>query len=114
MKTSALVVLGFATLLALPTHADVFSSQSFDGGTTTLEALPGVNLDAVPGMNGGGRNCSEEMVPAFSGNISAETKATTCRFGNFSVTTTGSQAPRNHLDLTYGGNPPPWLQGWRP
>lgn len=113
MKTTALAVLA-CTMLALPAHADVFSSQSFDGGTQTLDALPGVNLDVVPGMNGG-RNCAEETVPAYSsGSIFGETKATTCRYGNFSITTTGGSGARNHLDLTYGGNPPPWEQGWRP
>jgi hypothetical protein len=114
MKTKALVLFSFATLLAMPVQAEVFSSQTFDGSEATLNALPGVNLDAVPGMNGLGGNCSEDTVPAFSGGLTGDAKATTCKYGNFSITTTGSQGPRNHLDTTYGGNPPPWQQGWRP
>lgn len=114
MKTTPFFVLA-ALLVATPSGADVFSSQSFSGGTTTLDQLPGVNLDVVPGMNGGAGDCTEEILPAYTtqGTL-GETRGTTCRFGNFSITTTGSPGARNHLDTTYGGNPPPWLQGWRP
>lgn len=114
MKTSLLIAFGLVVMTTASGHADVFSSQTFDGGSATLDALPGVNLDIVPGMNGSSGNCSETMVPSYSGSFSGETRATTCRYGNFSVTTSGTNPARNHLDLTYGGNPPPWEQGWRP
>jgi len=115
MKTTALLVLGSAMFMAVPAHADVFSSQGFSGETTTLDSLPGVNLDAVPGFGSGTENCVETASPAFSRrNGLAEGRATTCRFGNFSITTTGSDRPSALYDTTYGGNPPPWQQGWRP
>lgn len=113
MKTSLLFALGLAVAAVVPAQADVFSSQSFDGSPSTSNALPGVNLDVVPGVTSGS-NCKEEMVPSYSGNLAGETKATTCQFGNFSITTTGQSQARKYLDLTYGGNPPPWEQGWRP
>ena len=116
MKTTALLVLGCAMLAALPARADVFSSQGFSGETTTLENLPGVNLDAVPGIVTGTGNCTETEMPAFGHrDMMGTTRGTTCRLGNFSITTTGNgQAQRPRHDLTYGGNPPPWMQGWRP
>ncbi len=116
MKTSALVVLGLTMLAASSAQADVFSSQSFDGGTTTLDNLPGVNLDAAPGFVTGAGNCTEGEVPAFAmGNGAMPTRGTTCNYGNFSITTTGSTSSLmpGH-DLTYGGNPPPWVPNWRP
>ena len=116
MKTTALIVIGCAMLALSPAHADVFSSQSFDGGTTTLDNLPGVNLDAVPGFVTGTSNCTEADVPSFSmGNGAMTTRGTTCRYGNFSITTSGSSQPaRPYQDLVRGGNPAPWDQGWRP
>ena len=97
-----------------PALADVFSSQGFTGDTTTIEQLPGVNLDVVPGFSNGTSNCVEENTMAFSGGSNMPQKATTCRMGNFSITTTGSGAPTSGYDTTYGGNPPPWVPRWRP
>lgn len=99
---------------ATPALADVFSSQSFSGETATLEQLPGVNLDVVPGYSNGTSNCVEENTMAYSGGANLPQKATTCRMGNFSITTTGSGAPSAFYDNTYGGNPPPWVPRWRP
>lgn len=103
-----------ALFAASSAHADVFSSQDFSGDTATANNLPGVNLDAAPGFGVNGGNCEEVEVPAYSPRDTfASRKGTTCKFGNFSLTTTGSSA--NHLyDTTYGGNPPPWAEGWRP
>lgn len=116
MKTTAIAFIGCAVLALAPARADVFSSQSFDGGTMTLDNLPGVNLDNVPGFVTGTGNCAEADVPAFSmGNGAMATRGTTCRYGNFSITTTGdSNALMPRQTLTYGDNPPPWAQGWRP
>lgn len=121
MKTTALLVLGCATLAVLPlavqpARADVFSSQGFSGGTTTLDNLPGVNLDAVPGYVTGKSNCAETELPSFGARspMGGE-RGTTCRFGNFSITTTGSgPTARPRHDLIYGGNPPPWVPNWQP
>jgi len=113
MPTTALA-LGAALAAAMPASADVFSSQGFSGETTTLNALPGVNLDAVPGFSGSSGNCVESEVQAFKGGATGSQKATTCQFGRFSVTTTGGASPAPRNDLIYGGNPPPWQQGWRP
>lgn len=100
---------------ATPALADVFSSQGFSGETTTLEKLPGVNLDVVPGYGNGASNCSEEDTMSFAtrGGLMPQ-KATTCRFGNFSITSSGSTSPSALYDTTYGGNPPPWVPNWRP
>lgn len=103
-----------ALLAASSAHADVFSSQSFTGDAMVLNNLPGVNLDVAPGFEGGAGNCEEADVSSFSTRDAyGGRKGTTCKFGNFSITTTGSTAG-NHYDTTYGGNPPPWMQGWRP
>lgn len=101
---------------ATPALADVFSSQGFSGETTTLDQLPGVNLDVVPGYSNGTSNCTEGNTMAFSGGggTNLPQTATTCRMGNFSITTTGSGAPSAIYDTTYGGNPPPWVPRWRP
>ena len=116
MKTTALLVLGCAMLAALPARADVFSSQGFTGETTTLNNLPGVNLDATPGFGGGAGNCTETEMPSYASRdrYGNTVRGTTCRLGNFSITTMGGGSGRTSLDTTYGGNPPPWQQGWRP
>ena len=105
------------TLAAAPAFADVFSSQDFSGGTATLDQLPGVNLDAVPGYGNGLTNCVEnDMDTSFSTRSLAPQRTTTCRFGNFSITS-GAGNPdgaRHRYDMTYGGNPPPWAPTWRP
>lgn len=97
-----------------PAFADVFSSQGFSGETTTLEKLPGVNLDVVPGYGNGTGNCSEEEMTAFTAGRSVPQRATTCRFGNFAITSTAPASPSALYDTTYGGNPPPWVPNWRP
>lgn len=109
-------VIGFTlaatALCAGPALADVFSSQDFSGGTATIEQLPGVNLDVVPGNSASG-NCVEEQTMAFStraGNLPQ--RATTCRFGNFSITSSSTNGSALY-DTTYGGNPPPWVPRWR-
>lgn len=104
-----------AALAATPALADVFSSQDFSGQTTTLEKLPGVNLDVVPGYGNGAGNCAQEDTTAFaSGGGMMPQTATTCRFGNFSITSTGSGSSSALYDNTYGGNPPPWVPRWKP
>ena len=120
MKTISLsllaggLVAGMA-LAALPARADVFSSQGFSGEDTTLNALPGVNLDVTPGGMAAG-NCAEVDMPSFSarGGRLQGGKATECRFGNFSITTTQSQGTRSFYSNVYGDNPPPWAERWRP
>lgn len=115
MKPSSALLLVLAGLFAAaPASADVFSSQGFSGEETTLNNLPGVNLDAVPGYGGSTSNCKETDVTAFGPGGSHTSKGTTCSFGNFSITTSSGRGPRSSPDLTYGGNPPPWMQGWRP
>lgn len=100
--------------LAAPAHADVFSSQSFTGETTTLNNLPGVNLDATPGFGGGG-NCVDSQVTSFSPRDGHQSGTKTeCRVGSFTFSTVRSGSQQRALDTTYGGNPPPWQQGWRP
>lgn len=108
------VFLTAAILGISPALADVFSSQGFSGDTTTLNQLPGVNLDVVPGFSNGTSNCVEENTMAFSGGSNMPQRSTTCRMGNFSITTTGSDASTSGYDTTYGGNPPPWVPRWRP
>lgn len=97
-----------------PAFADAFSSQSFSGGTTTLEQLPGVNLDVAPGYGNGLGNCAEDDMPSFSGRSLTPQKTTTCRFGNFSITSGNSKSQSQLYDTTYGGNPPPWVPNWKP
>lgn len=99
---------------ATPALADVFSSQGFSGETATLEQLPGVNLDVAPGYGNSAGNCVEETTMGFSrSNGGLPQKATTCRYGNFSITSTGSGGSSTFYDTTYGGNPPPWVPRWR-
>jgi len=107
-----LTVAAFGTT---PTLADVFSSQDFSGETTTLDKLPGVNLDIVPGYGNGFSNCVQEDGMTFTPRGGPlPQSATTCRFGNFSITSTSPTAPSALYDTTYGGNPPPWVPRWRP
>lgn len=103
------------SLGASPVFADVFSSQGFTGETTTLNALPGVNLDVAPGSPIGG-NCNEVQVPAYSfGDRSGfATKRTECKVGNFTFSTSGSNSAIMGRDSTYNYQPPPWAEGWRP
>lgn len=114
MRTIILQLFAAGALVAASSaHADVFSSQNFSGETATANDLPGVNLDAAPGF-GGANNCEEVEVPSYSPRDTFTShRGTTCKFGNFSLTTTGSGSNHNY-DMTYGGNPPPWMQGWRP
>ena len=111
-STFAFALVGASLLAVAPASADVFSSQGFSGEETTLNNLPGVNLDTVPGFGGSSSNCEETEVAAF-GPGNHTTRGTTCKFGKFSITTTTGPG-RSGPDLTYGGNPPPWMQGWRP
>lgn len=109
------LVLAGAALGAAPAMADVFSSQDFSGDTATLDQLPGVNLDVAPGYGGGLGNCAEDERPSFTGGRLTPHRSTTCRFGNFSITS-GTPGPtsRQLYDTTYGGNPPPWVPRWKP
>lgn len=117
MKYTLLSVMASGALMALSSfaHADVFSSQGFSGETSTMHALPGVNLDAGTLLSQDGNNCVETAVPSYMvrGNTAGGTM-TECRFGSFSLNTVRTGDQRRPNDLTYGGNPPPWLQGWRP
>lgn len=108
------LLLTTVALGATPALADVFSSQGFSGETATLEQLPGVNLDVVPGFGNSASNCMENDTMAFAtGGGNLPQRATTCRFGNFSITSTGSGGSSALYDTTYGGNPPPWVPNWR-
>lgn len=118
MKTTAAIVLSAALLIGVPAHADVFSSQNFSGDTAKADSLPGVNLQGSVGAAlSGNDNCKE----TFANNSAFTTRepfarSTTCQYGNFSITTTNNSAvsgPGSPNDV-YGGNPPPWEQGWRP
>lgn len=100
--------------LAAPAYADAFSSQGFSGETTTMDKLPGVNLDVVPGYSDGLGNCSEDAHPSFATRSLSPQKSTTCRFGNFSITSTNNNSAQQLYDTTYGGNPPPWVPTWKP
>jgi hypothetical protein len=100
-------------MVATAAQADVFSDQSFTGETTSLNALPGVNLDVAPGFSSGS-NCVEAGTTSFrTRNGFDSATVTECRVGNFTFSTVGD-APSPHYDTTYGGNPPPWAEGWRP
>ena len=101
-------------LAAAPAFADVFSSQGFSGETTTLDNLPGVNLDVAPGYGNGLDNCVENDRPSFATRSLSPQKTTTCSFGNFSITSGNSGSASHLYDTTYGGNPPPWVPNWRP
>ncbi|MCO5157027.1 MAG: hypothetical protein M9945_09785 [Aquamicrobium sp.] len=103
-----------AVLGAAPAMADVFSSQDFSGDTATLDQLPGVNLDVAPGYGGGFSNCAEDDRPSFTGRSLTPQKSTTCRVGNFSITSTSPSSSSQLYDTTYGGNPPPWVPSWKP
>lgn len=106
---------GLLVASASAAHADVFSSQSFSGDTSSLNHLPGVNLNAAPGASVNG-NCVETNVTGFSNRNSpyGGGTMTECRLGNFSISTM-REGPRGPAyNTTYGGNPPPWAQGWRP
>lgn len=114
-KTSLSVAIASLALLAsAPAFADVFSSQGFSGQTSTLNNLPGVNLDTVPGFSKN-QNCVETDVSSLSwrdGPLNGT--RTDCKVGNFTFSTVrGSDMP-NPNDMRYGGNPPPWEQRWRP
>jgi hypothetical protein len=117
MRNSTVFLLAGAICSAaatLPARADVFSMQGFSGETTTMEALPGVNLEAVPGQSLTG-NCVERPAVAFSARDRfSGTRVTECRVGNFTFSTSGENPYAKGYDTTYGGNPPPWEQGWRP
>ena len=110
---AGLLLAGVALAVA-PAHADVFSSQGFSGETTTMDKLPGVNLDVVPGYGNGLGNCAEDETPSFSTRGLTPQRSTTCRFGNFSITSTNNNSASQLYDTTYGGNPPPWVPNWRP
>ncbi|MEO3387731.1 hypothetical protein [Mesorhizobium sp. CAU 1741] len=120
MRIRSLSVLATSALLVLAAqaHADVFSSQGFSGETTTLQALPGVNLDAGTTFSAGsalGGNCVETLAPSFSGrSMGLSEKVTECRVGNFSFSASQGQDKLPAYDNTYGGNPPPWERGWKP
>lgn len=115
---SKLVVAGIlatSSLAAAPAAADVFSSQGFSGETTSLEALPGVNLGVVPGASTKGGNCREVEVPAYArGRGGMYDTWTECQVGNFTFSTTGDPSRMIGRDPTYNFQPPPWEQGWRP
>ena len=121
MRIPSFPALAMSTLLALAgqAHADVFSSQGFSGETTTLQALPGVNLDAGTTFSAGsalGGDCIETTAPSFSGRdrrIFGQ-QVTECRVGNFSFSAGREQNALSPYDNTYGGNPPPWERGWKP
>lgn len=110
------LLLSALAIVAKPALADVFSSQGFSGETATVDQLPGVNFDVIPGNSSSASNCAEEDTMAFAtgrgGNLPQ--RATTCRFGNFSITSTGSNSASGFYDTTYGGNRPPWVPNWRP
>lgn len=114
-RALSLIAVGAFMAIAAPAHADVFSSQSFSGGSTTLNHLPGVNLDAGSGP-AAGSNCTETSVNSFSWrDAPGVATRTDCTIGNFTFSTVrdGNGPPRPD-DTTYGGNPPPWEQHWRP
>jgi hypothetical protein len=56
------------------------------------------------------------MDTSFSTRGLAPQRTTTCRYGNFSITSSSgaSDGARHRYDMTYGGNPPPWAPSWRP
>lgn len=111
----AIAALFVASVLgAGPAFADVFSSQNFSGGETKLDQLPGVNLNAAPGIGAGFENCAEDTMPSYSPGDPTPRKSTTCRIGNFSITSSNSGGASQLYDTTYGGNPPPWVPTWRP
>lgn len=122
MRTPSFPALAMSALLVLAgqAHADVFSSQGFSGETTTLQALPGVNLDAGTTFSAGsalGGDCIETTAPSFSGRdrrILGRQQVTECNFGNFSLSAGRGQNQLPPYDNTYGGNPPPWERGWKP
>lgn len=120
MHLSSVITLAASSLLlfGVPVHADVFSSQGFTGDTTTLQALPGVDPSTGTSFsaNNGTNNCVDKPAAYSFGNGHTSATRTECRVGNFSFSTTRStdQNPSYDFDTTYGGNPPPWLQGWKP
>ena len=110
----AAIILATASFGSLPAAADVFSSQNFSGGEATLDQLPGVNLDVAPGYGNGFSNCAEDDKPSFSGRSLTPQRSTTCRFGNFSISSGNAPSSSQLYDTTYGGNPPPWVPNWKP
>ena len=101
-------------LAASPVAADVFSSQGFTGETTTLNALPGVNLDAAPGSSLNG-NCAEVKMPAYArGRDGIGGTWTECKIGSFTFSSSGSRSAITGRDPAYNYQPPPWAGGWRP
>lgn len=117
MRHRAITLIAAGALLAFTAaaHADVFSSQGFSGGSSTLNSLPGVNLDAGTGA-AGGSSCVESTVNSFSWRDSPGVATRTdCTVGNFTLSTVREgSGPARPDDTLYGGNPPPWEQGWRP
>ena len=114
-KTSLSVAFAsIALLVSSPAFSDVFSSQGFSGQSTTLNNLPGVNLDTVPGFSKN-ENCVESQfnAPSWRDGPRSGTR-TDCRVGSFTFSTERSGEVPNPNDLRYGGNPPPWEQRWRP
>lgn len=103
-------------IMSVPAQADVFSSQGFSGEESTLNALPGVNLDLGVGGGVAAGNCVEVDTPSFAGRRNMMgSKSTECSFGNnFTITTTQSSGMRSHFNNVYGDNPPPWAERWRP
>lgn len=114
-KTSLSIALASAALLfPAVALADVFSSQGFSGETTTLNNLPGVNLDAVPGFSKN-NNCVESKMDSMSWRDGPPNGVRTdCTVGNFTFSTVRGGDVPNPNDMRYGGNPPPWEQRWRP
>lgn len=101
-------------LAATPASADVFSSQGFTGETSTLNALPGVNLDAAPGSSLGG-NCVEVEKPAYAyGRNGIGGTWTECKVGNFTFSSGSGSTQMMGRDPAYNFQPPPWAEGWRP
>lgn len=107
--------LSAGVLAASPAAADVFSSQGFSGETSTLNALPGVNLDVTPGSSVSS-NCTEVEKPAYAygRDRTGSGTWTECKVGNFTFSSGSNSSQIMGRDPAYNFQPPPWAEGWRP
>lgn len=120
LRRLAALALGATLLVCAPAMAEPFSMQGFTGETMSLDALPGVNLDAVPGMAASPQgDCRQYYAPSGHHTIGRHALGTTvneCTVGNFTFSTTQGSSdlfgPTIHNQ--YGKRPHAGWERWRP
>jgi hypothetical protein len=115
-KTMMLAALAMGlTMPALPGAAEPFSTQSFSGGSSSMDELPGVRYDRA-GMDGPDLNCTDNpTMPHGPRNRTLGGTTRECTVGSFTFSTTTQQNPFQPTQHNQFGYQPQlgWEQ-WRP